>query len=228
MYRILLVDDDKEVLELNKKYFIKKECKVQTCENPVQAAALVTSFQPECILLDVMMPNMDGYQLCRQLRKLTDVPILFLSGKVSEEDKIKGFQCGGDDYIEKPYSIREVYARIVGNISRNRQLSKKNKINSLEISPLTMDIENHKVFFGEEEIPLSNKEYDLLLFLARNPNKELTFEEIGNAIWNSYREEDRRSVMVNMSRLRKKITSYTMRDNLIETIWSKGYKLVVR
>ena len=227
MYKILMVDDDQEVLLINKKFFEEKNCKVKVCDKPTQALAIVDEFEPDCILLDVMMPDVDGYTLCRQIRKKTNVPVLFLSGKISEDDKISGFEAGGDDYIEKPYSLREVYVRIVANIKRNTQKTQP-KFNNMiiNLNPFYLDKEKHKLFYQEEEIPISNKEYDLILFLAQNVNKEITFEEIGIKLWGTYIETDRRNVMVNVSRLRKKIQDQTGVDNLIETVWSKGYKLV--
>lgn len=227
MYRILLIDDDVEVLKINQKFFNRNKCDTQICSDSLHAPRITKEFKPQCILLDVMMPGMDGYQLCRQLRKITNAPILFLSGKISEDDKIKGFQCGADDYIEKPYSIKEVYVRMISNIKRHQMAAGIKENTVIEIPPLTIEVEVHKVFYMEEEIPFSNKEYDTLVFLAKRPNEVITFEEIGMAIWGRYTETDRRSVMVNVSRLRKRLSDYTGRDNLIETVWSKGYKLIV-
>ena len=227
MYKILMVDDVIEVLEINKKFFEEKNCKVEICSKSTQALDLVRNFKPDCILLDVMMPELDGYALCKQIRGVTNVPVLFLSGKVSEDDKIEGFEVGGDDYIEKPYSLREVYVRIMAHIKRNSQKQTQKRDDMIiDLDPFFVDREKHKLFYGETDIPLSNKEYDLILFLAQNPGKEITFEEIGLKLWGTYIETDRRSVMVNVSRLRKKIQDQTGVDNLIETVWSKGYKLV--
>lgn len=227
MYRILMIDDDLEVLEVNKKFFEEKDCVVEVCSNPQNAVGLAMSFKPNCIFLDVMMPDIDGYTLCRKLREHTSVPILFLSGKVSEDDKIDGFEAGGDDYIEKPYSLRELYARMMLHVRRSAAAAKKEANSSiLDVAPFYIDKEKHKLYYEEEEIPVSNKEYDLILFLALNVGKEITFEEIGKELWGSYIETDRRNVMVNVSRLRKKIESQTGIDNFIETVWSKGYKLV--
>jgi len=229
MHKILLIDDDKEVLELNKKFFEKNQCQVEICAEASKALVLVKRFAPECILLDVMMPDINGFVLCKQIRQLTNVPILFLSGKVSEDDKIKGFQCGADDYIEKPYSIKEVYIRVIANIRRNQAVTRSAKSESIiEIPPLSIDIERRKVMYEGEDIPVANKEYDLLLFMAKKPNELITFQEIGMAIWGTYIEEDRKTVMVNVSRLRKKLLDYTGLDNIIETVWSKGYMLVVK
>lgn len=226
MNKILMIDDDLEVLEINKKFFEEKDCRVMVCSKPGEAISIVKSFEPDCIFLDVMMPETDGFSLCRAIRDITDVPVLFLSGKVSEDDKVEGFEAGGDDYIEKPYSLRELYARMMTHVRRNSSKNQKNRSMIMDLNPFFIDKEKHKLFYEEEEIPVSNKEYELILFLAENVGKEITFEEIGKELWGSYIETDRRNVMVNVSRLRKKIESQTGIDNFIETVWSKGYKLV--
>lgn len=229
MIKLLMIDDDTEVLDINRKYFAEKNMIVETCDDSQKACEQIKTFCPECILLDVMMPGIDGFSLCQRIRKITDAPVLFLSGKVSEDDKIKGFEVGGDDYIEKPYNLREIYARIVAHVKRsNRIHSEKVTNNIIDLDPFFIDKEKHKLFFDNEEIFISNKEYDLLLFLAQNIGKEVTFEEIGNRLWGCYSPTDRRSVMVNVSRLRKKIEERSGIDNLIETVWSKGYKIVKR
>ena len=225
MIKILMVDDDLEVLEINRKYFEENGCLVKICSNSLEAIDIANSFKPECILLDVMMPDMDGLEVCRRIRRFSNAPILFLSGKISEDDKVAGFEAGADDYIEKPYSLKEVFLRIKVHIRRNASKTPKTKM-LIDISPFMINMEEHKLTYGDDEILLSNKEYDIALFLAQNAGKEITFEEIGKKIWGSYDESNRRIVMVNVSRLRKKIENQTGVSNLIETVWSKGYKLV--
>ena len=228
MYRILMVDDDTEVLEINRKYFEEKECRVEICDEAERTVDVAKKFLPDCILLDVMMPEMDGFQVCRELRKITQAPILFLSGKVSEDDKIFGFESGADDYIEKPYSIKEVYVRIVSNIRRSKErLEKSGNSDILAVPPLKIETRQHKVYFHEEEIAFSTKEYDILIYLANHVNIDVTYEEIGKVVWGVYDENDRRSVMVYVSRLRKKLKNYTGMDNIISTVWSKGYRMEV-
>lgn len=227
MIRILMIDDDSEVLDINRKFFDENGCKVEVSDSAAKGLELVDSFKPDCILLDVMVPDMDGFSLCREIRKKTSVPVLFISGKVSESDKIEGFEAGGDDYIEKPYSLREVFARIQVHVRRQSVFNNtKTSKMLISLNDFVVNMESHKLFYNDEEIILSNKEYDLMLFLAQNSGKIITFEEIGLKLWGVYTENDRRNVMVNVSRLRKKIESQTGVDNLIETVWSKGYKLV--
>ncbi len=226
MIKVLMIDDDIEVLNVNKKFFEEKGFQVEICDVATKGEELVKKFKPSCILLDIMMPGMDGYELCRRIRKISNAPVLFLSGKVSEDDKIEGFEAGCDDYIEKPYSLKEVYVRILANVRRNTKTVSSNLSNTVDISPFYLNKEKHKLYYYDDEIQISNKEYDLILFLAMNIGKEITFEEIGERLWGSYIETDRRNVMVNVSRLRKKIEDATGIDNLIETVWSKGYKMV--
>ena len=227
MTKILMIDDDKEVLEINKKFFEERECAAYICSNALEGEKAVRSLKPDCILLDIMMPDMDGITLCKKIRKNSNVPILFLSGKVSENDKLEGFEAGADDYIEKPYSLKELFARIAVHVRRNSESGKKiiNRM-VIDLGRFSVDKENHRLLYNNEEILLSNKEYDLILFLAQNVGKEVLFEDIGRRLWGNYMESDRRNVMVNVSRLRKKIEAQTGVDNFIETIWSKGYKLV--
>ncbi len=227
MIKILVIDDDLAINELIKVNLELAYYTVISATDGIKGFALAKQELPDLIILDVMMPEIDGFKLCRKMRHVTNVPILFLSGKVSEDDKIEGFEAGGDDYIEKPYSLREVYVRIVANIKRNTQrVSKKSSNMLIVIGDFVIDKEKHKLFYQNEEIIISNKEYELILFLAQNINREITFEEIGIKLWGTYIETDRRNVMVNVSRLRKKILDNTGVDNLIETVWSKGYKLV--
>ncbi len=227
MTKILMIDDDVEVLNINRKFFEEKKCKVEVADCGEKGIEKAKSFKPDCILLDVMLPDMDGFTVCREVRQFLAVPILFLSGKVSEDDKVEGFEAGGDDYIEKPFSLREVYLRIQAHVRRNasRYTSGKNPM-IISLDPFFINLESHKLLYDDQEVMISNKEFDLMLFLAQNVGKEITFEEIGIKLWGSYMEIDRRNVMVNVSRLRKKIESQTGVDNLIETVWSKGYKLV--
>lgn len=226
MYKILLVDDDEEVMKVNQMYFEQKDCRIFMCADATNAVGMIRKSNPDCVLLDIMMPKMNGYELCCQIRTFSNIPVLFLSGRISEESKIRGFDCGADDYMEKPYSLNELYIRIISNIKRNRAVSNQQSADNLiRIYPMSVDIIAHKVYCREEEIYLSNREYDLLLLLIREPGRLVTFEEIGRYLWNSYSDSDRRAVMVVMSRLRKKFSVYQGMENMIETVYSKGYKI---
>lgn len=224
MHTVLLIDDDVEVLELNAKFLKNKGYQVVLAPNAVAGRKAIEKKQIDCIVLDVMMPKIDGFTACKEFRKLVDVPIIFLTGRTSEEDKVKGLLLGADDYIVKPYSLNELAVRILVNIRRYKALNQS--ATKVSYPPLSIDLTLHKAYFEEEEIPLSNREFELLFFLVNHKNQAVTFQEIGEKLWGSYSEVDRRSIMVNASRLRKKLDGYPGLSNMIETVWSKGYKFV--
>ena len=224
MAEILLIDDDREVLEINRKYLTGEGFTVYTADSPRKGIAYAKKLSPDCILLDVMLPEMDGYEVCRRIRCFSAVPILFLSGRGTEDDKIDGLTSGGDDYIVKPYSLRELKARIDVILRRMNQLHAASESHILTFGSLSIDKVAHKAFFQGTDLNLANREYEVLLYLAEHPDREVTFEELGTALFGSYQENDRRSVMVNVSRLRKRFEGNYELENRIETVWSRGYR----
>ncbi|MCI6517408.1 MAG: response regulator transcription factor [Lachnospiraceae bacterium] len=224
---ILIIDDDHEVLEINKKYLTGEGFEVHIASSAKQGLNLAKQYSPDCILLDIMMPEMNGYEVCRLLRTFTSAPILFLTGKSSEDDKITGLTCGADDYIVKPYSLRELKARVDILLLRMGQLKAASDNHSLVIGNLTIDKVAHKALFHGEDLRLANREYEVLLYMAEHPDRDISFEELGNALFGTYMEADRRSVMVNVSRLRKKFDGSHELSNHIETVWGKGYRFII-
>lgn len=222
MAKLLLVDDDKEVLEVNKKYFETNGFEVKVCESADAAFKMLEVYKPDCVLLDVMMPGTDGFAAFDTIKKLSSgAPVIFLTGRISEDDKVDGLLLGADDYIEKPYSLKELSARVQVQLRKRTPVVKQSNI--INVRPLKIDIVAHKAFFNDDEIPLSNREYDLLYMLAKKPNEVVTFEEIGIEFFGVYTENDRRTIMVTASRMRKKVEDYTGMDNIIETSYGKGY-----
>lgn len=229
MAKLLLVDDDTEVLEINQKYLTAEGYTVYVSSDSLKSIEIAKRYHPDCILLDIMMPGMDGYRLCSELRKFTTAPIIFLTGKSSEDDKVNGLLTGADDYIVKPYSLRELKARVDVILRRvSRTPAHTTDTGRLTFHNLIIDRLEHKVFYKTEDLMLSNREYEVLLYLALHPNQEISFEELGTALFGSYQESDRRSVMVNVSRLRKKMAVDFELENMIETVWSKGYKFIAK
>ena len=224
MAKLMLIDDDKEVLTINHKYFQKKGYEVSTYVSASHAINALKKVQPDCIILDVMLPELDGFHAFPKIRQVTKAPVIFLTGRTDENDKINGLLLGADDYMVKPYSLRELEARIMVQLRKNNHsLSKKH----LEFSLISIDVTSHKVFYNETEvIILSNREYEFLYLLATHPRETLTFSFIGKSRWGPYSDSDRRTIMVIASRLRKKICSYTGLENIIETVWSQGYKFI--
>ena len=224
---VLLVDDDEEILTTNANYLKNNNLSVLATTNPKKALELVEKNTIDCVVADVMMPEINGFKLCERIKEIANIPVIFLTGKDSEDDKIKGLLLGGDDYMTKPYSLRELAVRIIVNIRKYNKVEEKDK-DVMDFTPLKINTKLHKVYFNETEIDLSNKEYDLLYFLGTKVNEPVTFEEIGIHITGSYLAADRQGIMVNASRLRKKLAYYPGMQNIIETVWSKGYKLIYK
>lgn len=147
MAEILLIDDDREVLEINRKYLTGEGFTVYTADSPRKGIAYAKKLSPDCILLDVMLPEMDGYEVCRRIRSFSAVPVLFLTGRGTEDDKIDGLTSGGDDYIVKPYSLRELKARIDVILRRMNQLHAASESHILTFGSLSIDKVAHKAFF---------------------------------------------------------------------------------
>lgn len=219
-YKVLLVDDDTEVLQLNAKYLAGQGFEVKVTSHPAVVISALKEFRPDCVVLDIMMPEISGMELAKRIRKGSAVPIIFLSGKTSEDDRIDGLMIGADDYITKPYSLRELAARITAVCRRKAPVVESPLLN---FPPLSIDKMKHKVFCNGEEISLSNREFELLIILVDRRDKTVSFEEISKLMWGSYSEADRRSIMVNSSRLRKKFEGYEGADRMIETVWGVGY-----
>ena len=229
MANLLLIDDDIDVLEINRKYLTREGFTVYTADTPQMGITLAGKIQPSCIVLDVMMPGMDGFEVCETIRTFSSAPIIFLTGRSSEDDKINGLLTGADDYLVKPYGLRELTARIRALLRRaSMQAAPSVNLNLLTFGDLTIDKLAHTAVYKGEDLGLAKREYEVLLYLATHPNQEVSFEELGTALFGIYSEADRRSVMVNVSRLRKKMTiDYTL-ENMIETVWSKGYRFITK
>lgn len=227
---ILMADDDVEVLEINKKYLEREGFTVYTADSSLKCLTLAKQVAPDCILLDIMMPDMDGFQVCKQIRSFSSCPIIFLTGRSNEDDKINGLVSGADDYVVKPYSIRELKARIDVLIRRAASASSNAQHNDsqFEYHGLVIDRLNHKVLYKKQDLQLTNREYDVLLYLVTHPNRDVTYEELGKTLFGTYQPDDRRIVMVNVSRLRKKLSGFIEIENMIETVWSKGYRFVMK
>jgi len=224
MNRLLLIDDDLDMLEITSAAFREKGYKVFSLDRGDKAVAFIQKQSPDCVILDVMMPGADGFEICKKIRKISSVPIIFLTGRVSEEDKVSGLLLGADDYIEKPFSFRELEARVQVAIRRT-QASVPGK---LLFPPLEIDIEGHRAMCNGEDIRLTTQEYDILYYFATTDKDVVTYEDIGLRIWGVYREQDRRSVMVVVSRLRKKMADNPITARMIETIWSVGYRFTAK
>lgn len=227
MKHLLLIDDDYDVLLINKKYFEHEGYSVSIFDTPLAAIdALSGSLHPDCIVLDVMMPDMDGFTALKHIRKLSSAPVIFLTGKDSEDDRINGLLSGAEDYIIKPYSLRELSARIT--VQLRKHSGSDSPTEGFSFPPLFMDFAQHKVFYNvTEEVILSNREYEFLYLLMSRAGQIIPLKDLGQRLWGTYSDQDKRAVMVIASRLRKKLESYTNLENIIETHYGKGYQFTL-
>ncbi len=222
MYRVLLIDDDSDMLSLTGEYLRGKGYAVDTALSVESACGCVRNARPDCVVMDIMMPGIDGYDGIQKIKSLTDAPVLFLTGKADEADRIKGLSLGAEDYIVKPCSLQELSLRIQIHI-RRRSGAVAERAGVMDFSPLRIELMTHKAYYNDDEILLTNREFDMLVILAKNIGSTVTFEELGRQLFGTYLDSDRKNVMVCASRLRKKLEGYVGLENIIETVWGKGY-----
>lgn len=223
--RILVIDDDPDIVDVLRIY-IENEGYLFFGTSDCERAIELAKSGVDLILLDVLMPGNNGFDLCLELRKHVTVPILFLTCKSDEMDKIIGLSVGGDDYILKPFLPGELLARIRANIRRSRTYSSDLHQNVISIGSLRLDLINREVILSDDKITLLPKEFDILYLFCRNPNRLFTKEEIFEFVWKDLSFlSDMNTIMVHISNLRKKIGAYADAPQII-TIKGLGYKLI--
>ncbi|AXK16463.1 TPA: response regulator transcription factor [Bacillus toyonensis] len=225
--RILIADDDKEIRNLLKIYLERELYMVDTAINGDEALQLFNQKNYNLVILDIMMPKVDGIEVCRKLRDKTNVPILMLTAKDHEVDKILGLSIGADDYITKPFSIHEVVARVKALIRRFLVLGSNNTVQektTLAFKGLTINLNTYTVHTNKEEINLTGKELELLKFFTSNPGQVFTKTQLFRNVWDDNYIEDDNTVMVHIRKLRKKIEIDPSNPKFIQTIWGIGYK----
>lgn len=225
IHNVLVVDDDLDILEVTALYLTNAGFVVHTAASSSDALTKLHQIDFHLIILDIMLPDLPGTTLCQKIRQSTLCPIIFISCSDTEEDIIKALQVGGDDYIRKPLHFKELVARVKSNLRRvwYENTSEYIQNNKLLIGDLTIDIEQHLVSKKNRKIDLSPIEFDILVFMARNYNRIISYSEIYEHIWKSDSLGDTRTVMVHVSNLRKKIeNSGTLK--FIQTFKKIGYK----
>lgn len=218
---ILVVDDDIAIVELLKDFLENDGFYVKTANDTFQARTIIHQQKVDCIVLDIMMPEENGFDFCRQIREESDIPILFLSARSDDSDKIRGLVLGGDDYIVKSASLGEIVARIKAVLRRSgsrRELNEK----IIKHGRLTMNLSTREVIVGSENIPLTPKEYDLLQFFAEHPKMVFSYEQLLERFWEGV--GDKHTVRVHISRLREKIEKDPNQPEFIVNVWGIGYR----
>lgn len=224
--KILIVDDDENIAELVSLY-LEKECyETRIVGDGESAIEEVDSFDPSLILLDLMLPGMDGYQVCREIRSKSSVPVIMLSAKGETFDKVLGLELGADDYIEKPFDTKELVARIKAVLRRSRAVQTSQTDTDVEqvvqFPDLTINLTNYSVTYMGQGVDMPPKELELLYFLAASPNHVFTREQLLDRIWGYEYAGDTRTVDVHIKRIREKIKDTD--SWRIVTVWGIGYK----
>lgn len=220
MYKILFVDDDTDMLAMVQEYLSLKGYEVLSALDGETALNKI-KFAPDIILLDVNMPKMDGFEVCMKIRELVSCPIIFLTAREEEQDRIKGLEIGGDDYILKPFSLKELEARIKAHLNREERVKKKSVIQYNE--GLLIDYSSKKLFYNDNEILLTGLEFSIVEFLSLNPGRVFDIEKIYENTGGYESDAESRVITVLISRIRKKIRRYTEQE-YIETVWGIGYR----
>ena len=226
MSRILIVEDDISIAELEKDYLELSSFEVQIAGDGETGWELARQGGFDLYILDVMLPGLDGFELCSRIRSSQDVPILLVTAKKDDIDKIRGLGLGADDYITKPFSPGELLARVKAHLGRYDRLTgvqgTKNEI--IEIRGLKIDRTARRVWVNGEEVNLTGREYELLCFLAMNPNRVFSKQELFKNIWGMESMGDVATVTVHIKKIREKIELNISRPQYIETIWGVGYR----
>ncbi|MEI6580087.1 MAG: response regulator transcription factor [Eubacteriales bacterium] len=228
--KILIVEDEKNIAELERDYLEANGYDVDISFDSISALNHVSNNSYSLILLDIMLPGVDGFEVCRQVRKKSDIPILFVSAKKEDIDKIRGLWLGADDYIVKPFSPSELVARVHAHIARYDRLTAKGEAKEhdlISIGNLNIDINARRVFVNKVEVALTNKEFDLLLFLSSNPNIVFSKDDLFNKIWGLDAIGETSTVTVHINRIREKIEDDSSNPQYIETVWGVGYRFKV-
>ena len=222
--RVLVVDDEKLIVKGIRFSLLQDGLEVDCAYDGEEALEMAKATEYDLILLDVMLPKMDGFEVCQQVREFSDVPIIMLTAKGDDMDKILGLDYGADDYITKPFNILEVKARIKAIMRRGRKKDEKEKPgNILEKHDMKIDRENRRVFIEGSEVNLTTKEFDVLELLATNPDKVYSREQLLELIWGSDYPGDARTVDVHIRRLREKIEKTPSNPKYVHTKWGVGY-----
>ncbi|MFC6323764.1 response regulator transcription factor [Companilactobacillus baiquanensis] len=227
--KILVVDDDKEIVELLSIYIKNEGYEPVTAYSGQEALdALRDHSDIALMILDIMMPGLDGIEVVKRVRKDSQIPIIIVSAKTTDMDKIQGLITGADDYVTKPFNPLEIMARIRSLLRRSQQLSAKNVPDKLEIGPITIYKDSHEVVTSSgSKVQLTALEFGVLYLLASHPNKVFSANEIFERVWKQESVVSAKTVMVHVSHLRDKLEEATDGEKVIETVWGVGYKVEV-
>ena len=226
MSKILIVEDEIAIAELEKDYLELSGFEVEVENDGMTGLARALTEEFDLFILDLMLPGIDGFEICKQIREKKNTPILMVSAKKDDIDKIRGLGLGADDYVTKPFSPSELVARVKAHLARYNRLIGSNVVenDTIEIRGIKIDKTARRVWINDEEKQFTTKEFDLLTFLAENPNHVYTKEELFREIWDMESIGDIATVTVHIKKIREKVEMDTSKPQYIETIWGVGYR----
>ncbi len=229
MKKILIIEDEKSIAELQRDYLEINGFEVEIANDGKVGLDLAINKEYDLIILDLMLPEIDGFTICKEVRKHKDISIMMVSAKVEDIDKIRGLGIGADDYMTKPFSPQELVARVKSHIQRYERLTSK-KVSGdddlVEIGDLRIELKSRRIYLKEREVILTNKEFDVLLLLAENPNIVFSKNHIFERVWGYESFSETSTVAVHIRRVREKIESDPSNPEYIETIWGVGYRFM--
>ena len=227
--KILVVDDDKDIADLVEIHLTKSGYQVYTANSANEGFDILASEDIQLIILDIMMPEVDGLTMCKTIRKVNNIPIIMLSAKIEDSEKIEGLGTGADDYITKPFNPLELIARVNSQLRRyttfNIDNGDNNKSKNVVLKNLIMNKEDHRTIAYGKEVKLTPIEFNILYLLSSNPGKVFSTEEIFETVWNEKMFEANNTVMVHIRRIREKIEMDSRNAQIIKTVWGVGYKI---
>lgn len=225
-YKILIVDDDENICELLRLYLEKDGFETVVANDGEQAVKYASLHNPDLILLDIMLPLLDGWQVCREIRKTSDTPIIMLTAKGETFDKILGLELGADDYVSKPFDTKEVIARIKAVLRRSNDSDKQNQVSEVRYDKLKINLTNYEMVVNGVRVDTPPKELELIYHLASNPNRVYTRDQLLDEVWGFDYYGDSRTVDVHVKRLREKLENVSDEWSL-KTVWGVGYKFEI-
>lgn len=226
-YKVLIVDDDENICELLRLYLEKDGFETIVASSGEKAVEYAAKYSPDIILLDIMLPRLDGWQVCREIRKTSEVPIIMLTAKSETFDKILGLELGADDYVTKPFDTKEVIARIKAVLRRSNDTDKQNQIKEVRYDKLKINLTNYELIVDGVTVDTPPKELELVYHLASNPNRVYTRDQLLDEVWGFDYYGDSRTVDVHVKRLREKLENVSEEWSL-KTVWGVGYKFEVK
>lgn len=233
MKKILIIEDDIDIAELERDFLEIEGFDVTIATDGLEGCKIAKAETFDLILLDLMLPNMNGYEICRNIRSEIDVPIIMVTAKSEDKDKVRGLGLGADDYISKPFSSAELIARVRANLAQYERLKGGNKkalderIEELSAGSITINLSKHRVYVHGTEVDFKNKEFELLKFLISNPDMVFSKEHLYERIWGMDALGDLKTVAVHINRLREKIEKDSQNPVYIQTVWGVGYRFKI-